>query len=1114
MVDPASIRAATAELEARRGLLGDAVVDAAIAALAAQLAPAPAADAPAPTQARLRQISVLFADVAGSTAWMQALGAEEAAEWLDTLLQRMAAVVREAGGEVLRFTGDGLKAAFGTHGLHEDEAERAVRAGLQILQAASPLLRPPGAGLATTEPAGIRVGVHTGPVLMGAGHEADRTAMGHAVHLAARMEQSAPVGRLRISHETWLQVRGLFECEAQAPLPVKGVQAPLQTWLVTGVAHNPERASLRGIEGLATPLVGREQPLAALQALAALCARERRPTLALVSAEAGIGKTRLRRELLHRLGWPVLQARAHPSAALQPYGLWRQLLTRWLEIGDEQPAAQAQERFVQGLQPWLGALADAAAAARRLGHLLGLDFGGHPSVQALGGRELRDAAVTALAALLAARAAEGPLLLVLDDVHWADEASLDLLERLLAPAPALANAPLAVLLLARPELAMRRAPPRAGADVPAVELRLQPLTAEQGGTLADALLAPVDAPPPELKELLVSRADGNPFYMEELLRMLMDDGVIDTSAEPWRVRAAQWSALRVPGTLVGVLQARLDALPADELAALQHASIIGPVFWDSALQRLDAQAPAALPALQRKATIVAHDGSRFANEREHAFHHPLLHEVTYGTVLKATRHRGHAEAGRWLAEHLGERAGEFLALTAGHFERAGDSAMALEYYDRARVDAIARFANEDALGLIERTLAQPALDAHPRWRFQVLVSRRSALDRLGRQEAARVALQELERFAETCDNDAMRADVATLRMLAADHQGQPEEARELAHQALALSARHGGPEAAGSAALAHGELAWLALMARDHAAARQQLAQGMRHARVAATVPGRDGGYSGYDLQLHVLEIECEQQQRRHAACLAAADQALEAIARKSRPFPHDRVMLLQHRSYALRLLGRLEEAAAASAEAMVIAEQLSMPRLVANACTHAAPVALARGDLAQAQALIDRLEHAAQRADYRSVRPAIFRLRAELAAARQDEVEALHWRDRAVDELRAAQREPEAVQLRCETALLDAARGHEDDALGAVEAALAAAEAHADPHRGLLSPRALLVCHTLLAQRGDARAAGVLADLRLQFEAQRADAPDAQALEALLGVPHWRETAARLAGP
>ena len=202
-------------------------------------------------------------------------------------------------------------------------------------------------------------------------------------------------------------------------------------------------------------------------------------------------------------------------------------------------------------------------------------------------------------------------------------------------------------------------------------------------------------------------------------------------------------------------------------------------------------------------------------------------------------------------------------------------------------------------------------------------------------------------------------------------------------------------------------------MARDHCVARQQLAQGMRHARVAATVPGRDGGYSGYDLQLHVLEIECEQQQRRHAACLAAADQALEAIARKSRPYPHDRVMLLQHRSFALRLLGRLEEAAAASAEAMVIAEQLSMPRLVANACTHAAPVALARGDLAQAQALIDRLEYSAQQADYRSVRPEIFRLRAELAAARQDEVEALHWRDRAVDELRAAQREPEDVYKR-----------------------------------------------------------------------------------------------------
>ncbi len=1112
MADHESIAAAIAELEARRSLLGDAVVDAAIAALAAQLAPAPAAVAPAPAQARLRQISVLFADVAGSTAMMQALGAEEAAEWLDGLLQRMAAVVRGAGGEVLRFTGDGLKAAFGIHGLHEDEAERAVRAGLQILQVAGPLQRPPGAGCPPAEPAGIRVGVHSGPVLIGAGHEADRTAMGHAVHVAARMEQSAPVGHLRISHETWQLVRGLFDCEPQAPIQVKGVQEALQTWLVKGVARNPERASQRGIDGLATPLVGREQPLGVLQALAAQSLREHRPTLALVLAEAGIGKTRLRHELLQRLGWPVLQARAHPSGTLQPYGLWRQLLTRWLEIGDELPATQAQERLVSGLQAWLAPLSDAAAAARRLGHLLGMDFGGHPSVQALGGRELRDEAVTALASLLAARAAERPLLLVLDDVHWADEASLDLLECLLAPAPALSGAPLCVLLLARPELATRRAPPRAGADVPAVELRLQPLTAEQGGTLADALLAPVQAPPQELKDLLVARADGNPFYMEELLRMLIDDGVIDIGVEPWRVRAARWSTLRVPGTLVGVLQARLDALPADELAALQQASIIGPVFWQGALQQLDARAPAALPALQRKATVVLRDASSFANEHEHAFHHPLLHEVTYGTVLKAIRHRGHAEAGRWLAERLGERAGEFLALTAGHFERAGDSARALEYYDRARVDAMARFANEDALGLIERCLAQQALDAHPRWRFQVLVARCNALDRLGRHEAARAALHEAETFAEACDDDAMRADVATTRMLDADHEGRPERARELAHQALALAARHGGPGAAGSAALAHGELAWLALMARDPAQARQQLTQGMHHARVAATLPGREGGYDGYDLQLHVLEIGCEHQQRRHFACLASADQALQAIAHKSTPFPHDRVMLLQHRSVALRELGRPVEAAAASAAALTIAEQLCMPRLIANACTHAAPAALALGELAQAASLIDRLERSAHQADYRSVISEVYRLRAELAVAHQDTAQALRWRDRALVELGHAQRDAEAAQLRCETALLDAGVGRHAEALEAVEVALAAAESHAAAHRGLLSPRALLVCHSLLAQRGDSRAPDVLADLRRQFEAQLADAPDARARDALLSVPHWRETAARLA--
>jgi class 3 adenylate cyclase len=216
MTEPHPLAAAIADLEARRAVLGDAVVEAAIAALRAQLpgilfeAPAAAAAAPvAAAAACLRQVSILFADVAGSTALLQHRAADEALEVMSGALERFAAVVREAGGEVLRFTGDGLKAVLRVHELREDEAERAVRAGLGILDAA----KAHAAALRDSrgiEQFGVRVGVHTGPVVLGTGVEADRSAMGHAVHVAARMEQSAPVGRLRISHETWALVRGLF----------------------------------------------------------------------------------------------------------------------------------------------------------------------------------------------------------------------------------------------------------------------------------------------------------------------------------------------------------------------------------------------------------------------------------------------------------------------------------------------------------------------------------------------------------------------------------------------------------------------------------------------------------------------------------------------------------------------------------------------------------------------------------------------------------------------------------------------------------------------------------------------------------------------------------------
>ena len=256
--------------------------------------------------------------------------------------------------------------------------------------------------------------------------------------------------------------------------------------------------------------------------------------------------------------------------------------------------------------------------------------------------------------------------LIVEDLHWADDGSLDLLQHLLAHA---AGLPLALVMTGRPALLTRR-PDWA---TPGTLLRLSPLPTAQSDELVQALLHRLDAVPPKLCRLIVSQAEGNPYYMEELVRRLIDDGVIDVADPHWTLHVERLQTLRLPGTLVGLLQARLDALPAGERQAARHASVIGHVFWDDALQALDANAPQALPALQRAAFVQQRLASDFEGTTERQFDHHLLHQVTYDTLMKSERRLGHGAAARWLAQRTQGRGAEFLAMTGEHAERAGET---------------------------------------------------------------------------------------------------------------------------------------------------------------------------------------------------------------------------------------------------------------------------------------------------------------------------------------------------------------------------------------------------------------------------------------------------------
>jgi len=720
-----ALREAIAALQACRSALGDTLIDSALAPLLERLTTLHAAEPLGAPARRLRQVSVLFLDIVGSTQLIQHLDPEDVQSVVDGALAAFTALVKQHGGEVLRYAGDNIKAAFGADGTREDDAERAVNCGLALLHEA----RQRGAAVQQAHgQAGFdaRVGIHTGAVVRGGGVEQDNSLSGLAVNIAARMEQAAPAGGLRISQDTWALVRGVFDAQAQPPIAVKGHDAPIATWLVTAAKSRALRLPARGIAGLETPLVGRQGELQHFDTAVQAVLADRQPRTLTLLAEAGLGKSRLLREFQHSLSahpstWWLLPARAQPSGALQPYGLLRDLLLRRLEIADSDSADVARGKFVQGLAPWLSQLND--PAPELLGQLIGLEFSTAPPVVRLGAdtRLLYDRALSALRLWLQRLAASdgSSVVLLLDDLHWADDASLDALAKLLKDI----QGPVLALLGARPALLERR--PDWGDGLPRHErLTLQPLETAHGAALTQSLLHRLGTVPEALSTLIAQQAGGNPFYAEELVMLLIDQGVIERGSSEtgrengndgdWTFHADRMLPARLPTTLTAVLQARIDALDHETRRALQMASVIGPVFWDDALAALDNRSPAALPALQKKALVQVRPVSTIEHTVEEAFEHHLLHQVSYGTVLKPERREAHARAAAWLTQHVGDRSDEYLAITAQHHERAGQHGLAADCYDRASVKAFARPAYKAALQYLDRAESQAAL-AHEPW---------------------------------------------------------------------------------------------------------------------------------------------------------------------------------------------------------------------------------------------------------------------------------------------------------------------------------------------------------------------------------------------------------------
>lgn len=813
-IEQQQLTTAIRALEGQRAALGSAVVDAALGPLRARLAALDAAPGASPAsgpQQTLKQVTVLFLDVVNSTILSQYLDPEEVHAVMNGALARWTAIVEAHRGRVLNYAGDSLLAVFGADEVHEDDPERAVMAGLALLEEGKRQAEFVRQDYGQAD-FNIRVGLHTGAVLLGGGMDAETSIRGFTVNVAARMEQSAPAGTLRISHDTYRHVRGVFDLIPQPPMALKGVDDPMLSYLVRRRQPRAFRVSTRGVEGVETRMVGRDAEMQQLQdAFKQLYSRDKLAVVTVV-ADAGVGKSRLLYEFRNRLQthaptYHLFQGRADPLTQTQPYGLLRDILAWHLQIGDSDSLELAKQKIERGLVPLF--LADdgedmAQAHAHLLGHLIGLDFSDSKHIKGIqdDARQIRNRGFHAAAQMFRRVALRdgAPVLLLLDDLNWADDGSLDFLNYL---AQVNRDLPMLLLTLTRPTLFERRA------DWPGMpdsqRIVLHPLDPNASHQLVNELLQKLPEIPAPLRELITDGAAGNPFYMEELVKMLVDEGALVTGDPRWRINPEKLGATHVPQTLTGVLQARLDGLKPTEKLALQQASVIGFVFWDQALAALDARSPLALPSLVQRELTVPHRDTALddavADVREYAFSHQLLHQVTYDTLLKRQRRAHHAQAAKWLASQTGARANDFLGATAEHFVKAGDAAQGCEFFTRAAEHAAGRYAHQTVVSHVTSALALmprpphpasnncPVDDARAQLHWRLFNVRERTLDLQGKRAEQLTDIDILQELADTLDDDRRRCEVAWRRSTLAMRTGDYRTMERTARQSMALAER-------------------------------------------------------------------------------------------------------------------------------------------------------------------------------------------------------------------------------------------------------------------------------------------------------------------------------------
>jgi class 3 adenylate cyclase/tetratricopeptide (TPR) repeat protein len=636
-------------------------------------------------------VTIMFADISGFTALSETLDPETVRDLMNACFDSVVPVIERYGGTVDKFIGDAVMALFGAPTAHENDPERALRAALDIVEAVQQFNHEHGTDL------GVHMGVNTGLVVAGGIGSQGRqqySVLGDAVNLAARLEDASDRGEILVGPDTARSTMRLFEFAEPRLLTLKGKSHPVPVYELRGRRQMPGRQ--RGIDGLESPLVGREREFMMLQQALTNLERGRGQVIYLVG-DAGLGKSRMLDELRTIYGeqpcWLQVQAVSYQAA--RPYSLFQLLLRNLAGVDELDPPETVRERVSAMLEQLTneGLVAFPTRARSAIETLFGVAEG----ATLLEGENLRRELFTTATAIWRAWAARGPAVLAFDDLHWADNASVALLQHL----SSLVNeSPLLVIYAFRPD---RQSPIQAlrSAAAPYAapyisEILLRPLSHNESSQLVDYLLAIADIPE-HLRKLILDKADGNPFFVEEVVRELILQEVVTRSDDGTRWRAVtNIEQIALPESLQALLTTRIDRLEEAARHVLQIASVIGRTFSKATLARVvgdEVDLERILNTLQVTDLIylVGHDP-----ETTYGFRHTLAQEAAYSSILLRRRRRFHHQVGLAIEELYSEQIDELAHVLAHHFAEANDEARALTYELHAADTAFRLYASQEA----------------------------------------------------------------------------------------------------------------------------------------------------------------------------------------------------------------------------------------------------------------------------------------------------------------------------------------------------------------------------------------------------------------------------------